>query len=104
MNFALDPATAWLIIAAAAATYLTRVGGYVLITRMSSIPPRLEAALNAVPAAVLTTLCAPAFFTGGLDIKLAMLVALVVSLKYPGLIMLAAGWATAMLCRHAFGL
>lgn len=104
MNLSLDPATALLIIAAAVATYLTRVAGYVLINRMSTIPPRLEAALNAVPAAVLTTLFAPAFFNGGLDIKLAMLVALVISLKYPGLIMLAAGWATAMLCRHVFGL
>ena len=104
MNMSLDPATAWLILAAAAATFMTRLGGYVLITRMRTIPPRLEAALNAVPAAVLTTLFAPAFFIGGLDVKLAMLVALAVSLKYPGLIMLAAGWATAMLCRHVFGL
>ena len=104
MNISLDPATAWLILAAAAATFMTRIGGYVLITRMRTIPPRLEAALNAVPAAVLTTLFAPAFFTGGLDVKLAMLVALAVSLKYPGLIMLAAGWATAMLCRQVFGL
>lgn len=104
MNLDLDPATVWLILAAAAATYLTRFGGYVLISRMQAIPPRLEAALNAVPAAVLTTLFAPAFFNGGLDIKLAMLVALVVSLRYPGLAMLAAGWATAMACRHLFGL
>lgn len=104
MNFELDPVTAWLIIAAAVATYVTRFGGYVLITRMRTIPPRLEAALGAVPAAVLTTLFAPAFFNGGLDIKLAMIVALLVGLRYPGIIMLAAGWATAMLCRHVFGL
>lgn len=104
MNFDLDPTTAWLIIAGAVATYLTRGGGYVLITRMRTIPPRLEAALNAVPAAVLTTLCAPAFFTGGTDVKLAMVVALLVSLKYPSLVMLAAGWAAAMLSRHVFGL
>lgn len=104
MNVTLDPSTAWLIIAAAVATYSTRIGGYVLINRISSIPPRLEAALNAVPAAVLTTLFAPTFFNGGLDIKLAMLVALAVSLKFPGLITLAPGWAAAMLCRHTFGL
>ncbi|WIJ26330.1 AzlD family protein [Devosia sp. RR2S18] len=99
-----DMGTVWLILAAAAATYLTRVGGYVLITRMRTIPPRLEAALNAVPAAVLTTLFAPAFFNGGLDIKLAMLTALIVSLRYPGLVMLAAGWAAAMGSRHLLGL
>ncbi len=94
----------FLIIAAAAATFLTRIGGYVLITRMKTIPPRLEQALNAVPAAVLTTLVAPAFFNGGWDIKIAMLAALLVSLKFPGLLKLAAGWAAAMVCRHLFGL
>ena len=48
-----------IIFAGAVATFLTRIGGYVLMTQMKSIPPRLEAALNAVPAAVLTTLVAP---------------------------------------------
>ena len=93
-----------LILAAAVATFLTRVGGYVLITRMKAIPPRMEQALNAVPAAVLTTLVAPAFFNGGWDVKIAMLVALVAGLRYPGLLMLGAGWAAAMACRHLLGL
>ena len=53
-----DLSTIWLILAAAAATYVTRIGGYVLITRMRTLPPRLEQGLNAVPAAVLTTLWA----------------------------------------------
>lgn len=95
--------TLWLILAAAVATYLTRVGGYVLITRLRALPPRLEQALNAVPAAVLTTLWAPAFFTSGWDVRLALIVAGLVSLRYPGLVMLAAGWAAAMLARHALG-
>ncbi|WP_117192522.1 AzlD family protein [Rhizobium terrae] len=95
--------TVWLILAAAVATFLTRIGGYVLITRMRTIPPRMEQALNAVPAAVLTTLVAPAFFNSGFDVKIAMLVALVASLKYPGLLMLGAGWAAAMICRHLLG-
>ena len=92
-----------LIAAAAVATFLTRIGGYVLITRMKTIPPRMEAALNAVPAAVLATLVAPAFFTGGWDVKIAMGAALLVALRYPGLIMLAAGWAAAMVCRQLLG-
>lgn len=91
------------ILGAALATYLTRVGGYVLITRMKTIPPRMEQALNAVPAAVLTTLVAPAFFNGGWEVKIAMAAALVVSLRYPGLLMLVAGWAVAMTCRHLLG-
>lgn len=92
-----------LILAAAVATFLTRIGGYVLITRMKTIPPRMEQALNAVPAAVLTTLVAPAFFNGGWDVKIAMIVALAAGIRYPGLMMLGAGWAAAMVCRHLLG-
>lgn len=99
-----DTAMLMLILSAAVATYLTRIGGYILITRMNTIPPRLQAALNAVPAAVLTTLWAPAFFTEGWDVKLALIVAGLVSLRFPGLPMLFAGWAAAMVARHIFGL
>lgn len=89
-----------IIVAGAVATYLTRVGGYVLMTRMKSIPPRVEAGLNAVPVAVLTTLVAPAFFEGGYDVKLGLIVALTVGLRFPGLIMLFAGWALVVALRH----
>ncbi|MDR6102661.1 putative membrane protein [Agrobacterium larrymoorei] len=89
-----------IIVAGAVATYLTRVGGYVLMTRLKSIPPRVEAGLNAVPVAVLTTLVAPAFFEGGYDVKLGMIVALIVGLRFPGLIMLFAGWALVVALRH----
>lgn len=89
-----------IIVAGAIATYLTRIGGYVLMTRMKSIPPRVEAGLNAVPVAVLTTLVAPAFFEGGYDVKLGLIVALIVGLRFPGLIMLFAGWALVVALRH----
>jgi uncharacterized membrane protein len=89
-----------IIVAGAVATYLTRVGGYVLMTRMKSIPPRVEAGLNAVPVAVLTTLVAPAFFEGGYDVRLGLIVALIVGLRFPGLIMLFAGWALVVALRH----
>lgn len=56
----------WIILAAAVATYLTRVGGYWVLSRFERIHPRVEAGLNAVPAAVLTTLVAPQAATGGL--------------------------------------
>ncbi|SFV30020.1 Uncharacterized membrane protein [Devosia crocina] len=104
MDLSLEPTIVWIVLAAAVATFATRIGGYVLIARFRAIPPRVEAALNAVPAAVLTTLFAPAFFTGGLEIKLAMIAGLLVSLRYPGLIAIVAGWATAMIARHVFGL
>jgi uncharacterized membrane protein len=100
----ISPDMLFVILAAAVATFLTRIGGYVMITRMKTVPPRMEQALNAVPAAVLTTLVAPAFFNGGWDVKIAMLVALLVGLRYPGLLLLGAGWAAAMICRHLLGL
>ncbi|MGQ3209769.1 MAG: AzlD family protein [Shinella sp.] len=95
--------TLLIIAAGAIATYLTRVGGYVFITRMKRIPPRAEAALNAVPAAVLTTLVAPAAVTGGLDVSLTMAIALLVGLRLSLLPMLGIGWIVVMVLRHFIG-
>jgi uncharacterized membrane protein len=95
---------ALVILAAAVATYCTRIGGYVLITRMKRIPPRMEAALNAVPAAVLTTLVAPAFFTGDWNSKLALIAALFVGLRISHTWMLLAAWVIVMTLRHTIGL
>lgn len=92
----------YLVIAAAVATFLTRIGGYILIAQMKQIPPRLEAALNAVPAAVLTTLVAPAFVYGGLDVAIAMFVAFAgaLGLNLSTLRMLVIGWVVVMVIRH----
>jgi uncharacterized membrane protein len=57
--------TFWIIFAGAALTYLTRVGGHLVLSRFERVHPRVEAGLNAVPAAVLTTLVAPAAMEGG---------------------------------------
>ncbi|KQR68982.1 AzlD family protein [Rhizobium sp. Leaf341] len=89
------------IILAAIATYLTRIGGAIMIARMEKIPPRMEAALNAVPAAVLSTLVAPAIVFGGVDVTIAILVAFLVGLRLSALPMLLAGWAVVMLLRSA---
>lgn len=102
--FAMDGHTLFLIMAAGIATYMTRIGGYILMANMKRIPPRVESALNAVPAAVLTTLVAPPFVNGGWDIKIAMVVAFVVALRFPGLTILVIGWAAVMAARHGFGL
>lgn len=53
-----------LVLACAAVTVATRAGGYLLLSRVRSIPPRVNVALEAVPAAVLTTLFAPAILNG----------------------------------------
>lgn len=100
MSTLFNPYMVLLIFAAALATYLTRIGGYVLVKRLKTMPPRLEAALNAVPAAVLTTLVAPAFFAGSIDIKVAMAVSLLVGLRFSAIPMLVAGWVVLMLLRQ----
>jgi uncharacterized membrane protein len=41
------------------------VGGHLVLSRFETIHPRVEAGLNAVPAAVLTTLVAPAALGAG---------------------------------------
>lgn len=89
-----------IILAAAVATYITRIAGAIMMARMERIPPRMEAALNAVPAAVLSTLVAPAFVYGGADVAIAIGVAFVVGLRLSSLWMLAIGWATVMVLRQ----
>ncbi|QDC00043.1 AzlD family protein [Mesorhizobium sp. 8] len=71
----------WITIAAAVATYLTRIGGHLVISRFENIHPRVEAGLNAVPAAVLTTLVAPAMLDAGPAEWAAVIVATLVALR-----------------------
>lgn len=99
----MDIAFALTILAAALATYATRTGGYLLIKSMNTIPPRMEAALNAVPAAVLTALVAPSFVYGGLDVTLTLILALLIGLRASSLTMLAAAWAFVIAFRYLAG-
>lgn len=57
--------TVLIIAGAAALTYVTRFGGHAVLSRFPRLHPRVDAALEAVPAAVLTTLVAPAAAQGG---------------------------------------
>ena len=90
-----------IILAAAIATYFTRIAGYLLLSAVSDIPPRAEAALNAIPAAVLTTLVAPAFYAGGWEAKIAIAAALLTGLRFKSpLPMIAVGWCVVMIARY----
>lgn len=61
----MNEVTVWVILAGAVATYITRIAGHLVLSRFERVHPRVEAGLDAVPAAVLTTIVAPAAFTGG---------------------------------------
>ncbi|GAB5506942.1 MAG: AzlD family protein [Rhizobiaceae bacterium] len=77
--------TVWIILAGALVTYLTRIGGDLVLSRFERIHPRVEAALNAVPAAVLTTLVAPVATTGGVAETAALLVSGAIFLRGGGM-------------------
>jgi uncharacterized membrane protein len=92
-----------IIICGAVVTYLTRIGGHLVLSRFERTHPRVEAALNAVPAAVLTTLVAPEAIQGGPIEWAALIVAGVVAIRGGMLSMFLAGAATLIVLRHFFG-
>lgn len=87
------PVNVWTIAAAALVTYATRVGGHLVLSRFKRIPPRVEVALNAVPAAVLTTLVAPAAVFNGPAEAITLLAGLLIGFRLPMMAMFAIGWA-----------
>jgi len=93
----------WITVAAAVATYLTRVGGHLIISRFENIHPRVEAGLNAVPAAVLTTLVAPAMLDAGPAEWTAIVVAALVALRGGLMSMFLAGAAVLIALRQFMG-
>ncbi|MEL6201676.1 MAG: AzlD domain-containing protein [Pseudomonadota bacterium] len=95
--------TVWIIIGAAVATYATRAAGHLVLSRFSEIPPRVEAALNAVPAAVLTTIVVPSLAFGSMADRAALIVAGVAALYLPPLGMFAVGWAAVLGFRALLG-
>ncbi len=95
--------TFWIIITASIATYLTRIGGHLVISRFDHIHPRVEAGLNAVPAAVLTTLVAPELLTAGPAEWAALIVAGLVSLRGGLMSMFLAGAAVLIIARQFVG-
>ncbi|MEN3793392.1 AzlD domain-containing protein [Fulvimarina sp. MAC3] len=82
----------WLIILLAGLlTYLTRIGGHLLIKVIGTLPPRLEAALDAVPAAVLTTIFAPVMISGDWPERIALGLCGVLALRVPLIAVVAIG-------------
>jgi uncharacterized membrane protein len=95
--------TVWIILAGAALTYLTRIGGYVVLSRFERINPRVEAGHKAVPAAVLTTLVAPAALAAGPAELIALAVAGLVALRGGMMSMFLTGAAVLIALRYLIG-
>ncbi|WP_157015817.1 AzlD family protein [Mesorhizobium xinjiangense] len=95
--------TFWIIVAGAVFTYLTRAGGHLVLSRFEHVHPRVEAGLNAVPAAVLTTLVAPAVLTAGPAEILALVAAALIALRGGMMSLFLGGTAVLIVGRHFFG-
>lgn len=91
---------AWIILWGGFATYLSRIGGHLVLSRFERIHPRVAAGLDAVPAAVLTTLIAPAATIGGPVEWVALVVAGIVALRGSLIVMFTAGAAVLILLRN----
>jgi uncharacterized membrane protein len=95
--------TILIILAGAVLTYLTRIGGHLVLSRFENVPPRVEAALDAVPAAVLTTLVAPELLSAGPAEIIALLAAGLVALRRGMLEMFLTGAITLIVLRQFMG-
>jgi uncharacterized membrane protein len=95
--------TDWIILAGAVVTYMTRIGGHLVLSRFQRIHPRVEAGLNAVPAAVLTTLVAPSVLSAGPAELIALAVAGLVALRGGMMAMFLSGAAVLIVLRYLIG-
>jgi uncharacterized membrane protein len=98
----LDAANLAAIIAMALATYATRVSGLWLL-RFVRVTPRMQAALDALPVAILTAVIAPALMKGGTADILAAGVTLLAASRLPLLATVILGVSSAVLLRHLIG-
>lgn len=92
--------TDWIIIVSAIGTYLTRIGGHLVLSRFERVHYRVEAALNAVPAAVLTAIVAAPASDHGWRELLVLAVCVLISLRTNMTAMLVAGVALLLALRH----
>jgi len=99
---AADSSTVWMVILlTGVVTYITRSAGHMVLARFDRIHPRVEAALEAVPAAVLITIVLPpAMDKGALEVG-ALVVAFALSLRFSPIAVLAAGLALVVMGRLA---
>lgn len=91
-----------LITCAALATYATRVGGHLVLSRFGRINHRVEAALDAVPTAVLTALVAPSLVNETLAETVSIVAAGAISLRFSPAISVLGGLVVLVALRQIF--
>ena len=81
------------------ATIATRFGGHLILARFSSIPFRLNAALDAVPIAVMTALVAPYLVSHTWAESITLLIALFLAFRFPLVLSVFLGLAILVILR-----
>lgn len=94
-----DAATVLAIAGMAAITYATRIAGLFLAGRLT-LSARARTAFEAIPAAVLVALIAPAVLATGPAETVAALVTCIAAMRLPLLATIAIGVATVVLLRN----
>ncbi len=83
MSELVDPFLLQLILVGAIVTLINRLAGHYILARFEPINYRVEAALEAVPVAVMTTLVVPAAVNGGWPEWVCLVTAMVLCLRFP---------------------
>lgn len=95
----IDPANLLAIVLMAVVTYLTRIGGYLLL-RNRSLGPRAMAVLEAAPGCVLISLIAPVFVSDKPSDLIALALTVIAATRLPLLATVIVGVGSAALLRQ----
>ena len=98
----IDATTLLTIVLMAGVTYLTRIGGYVVL-RNRTLSARATAVMEAAPGCVLISVIAPAFVSRNPGDLLALAITLVAATRFSMLPTVLIGVGAAGLLRHLLG-
>lgn len=98
----IDPTAALAILLMASVTYLTRIGGYVLL-RNRTLGRRAMAVMEAAPGCVLISVIAPDFVSDKPSDLLALAITVAAATRFSMLPTVIIGIVSAGLCRYLIG-
>ncbi len=98
----IDPTTLLTIVLMASVTYLTRIGGYVVL-RNRALSPRATTVMEAAPGCVLISVIAPDFVSDNPADLLALAITFLAATRLSMLPTVLIGVASAGLLRHLIG-
>ncbi|MEO0498475.1 MAG: AzlD domain-containing protein [Pseudomonadota bacterium] len=92
-----------IILVGGAVTLINRMAGHYVLRRFEPIPYRVEAALEAVPVAVITAIILPAAIDGGWMERLVLVVAMLLGVRFSFLVAGGLSLVLLIVLRSVFG-